>query len=90
MLSAAAMAPMVIALSNDRCSRKVLKVATAGAVLGSLIAVGMAYFSRNLDLGWFSLYYLFSGMFSLTVAGALSKVLNSNLARIRRDSFGRA
>jgi hypothetical protein len=83
LVAASCMLPLVFFLASDKCSRKIFKVATFGAGLGALVSIGLSYISRNMDLGWFAVYYLASGVFCLVVAGALSVVLNTSLARLR-------
>lgn len=83
LVAAAAMLPLIFYLTADRGTRRVFKIATGGAGLGALVSIGMSYISRNMDLGWFAVYYLASGVFCLVVAGALSVVLNTSLARLR-------
>lgn len=78
--AALAVAPLILCLANDRCSQRwVVKLGTAGMGAGAVAAFCIGYMSRNLDLGWFTMYYVALGLFSLLTAGAFAAILNKQM-----------
>lgn len=67
--------------------RWAMRLACLGACLGSFTCYGMAYLSRNMDIGnvitqflsGFSFYYLVAGTVSLVYAGTLAILLNAQM-----------
>ena len=76
LLAALSFVPNLIYLATNRCNRLSFKLATLGGAAGSFSSVGMAYLARNMDVPWFTLYYLSSGLVALLLAGALAASLN--------------
>lgn len=88
LISAILLVPFVLSMSQEMCSRFVVKLATAGCGFGSVTCMGMGYMARNLDLGWFQMYYVICAIFSLMAAGGMAVLLNNEM--VRRHRLGRA
>lgn len=78
--SAMSLGPLIVCLASERCNiRWILKLGTLGAAAGSFSAVGMAYVSRLMELGWFTVFYLALGTLALLVAGSFGAILNHQM-----------
>lgn len=80
MVAAFAIIPLIMCLAHEGCNRRwVVKLGTAGMGVGAVTAFCIGYISRNMDLGWFTVYYIALGLFSLVTAGAFAAILNQQM-----------